>query len=476
MNSFRLRLLPILAALFALPVHAADLELIDITTVDSRALTFSKGPAARFGSTVNGRTHQQQAIVTHRGYQYVAYVDSKRQICLGRRQLPDGGWSVIRFTDHRFESNDSHNTAVIGICEDNGTIHLAFDHHADPLKYRVSKTGVASDPKSYEWDASLFSSISRTLGSISTHERVTYPRFFSASDGSLMLYYRSVTSGNGDGMIERYDGKQHDWLPGYGKFIARDIGIYRYGNQSSPQRCPYMDPLTFAGGRLHATWIWRDRFEKTNPDNQHDLCYACSDDFGKTWQNSAGKLIGRTGPDPIHLDTPGLVVVPMSQDKRISNQNSLFVQDDGRVHVVLRAIDAKSSQRRYHHCWRDLAGRWNAEVLPFSGRRPKLTGTSDGVLFLVYSDYDEEDEDKPYSVTLAKGVPRSSQTGWDWERLPETGQLTCGDPLIDTARWANERVLSIYFQAAPAKIMRSDLNAPIDGVASPLHVMDYRLK
>ncbi|MGB7325118.1 MAG: BNR repeat-containing protein [Rubripirellula sp.] len=463
--------------MLASPVLAADLECIGNTTVDTRALTFAEGPAARFGLTVNGRSHQQQALTTHRGYQYAAYVDADRQICLGRRQLPGDHWEIIRFTDHRFKTNDSHNTAVVGICENDGTIHLAFDHHATPLNYRVSKIGVANEPERFDWDASLFGPISRSLGSIPASDRVTYPRFFSSPDGNLMLYYRSVTSGNGDGFIERYDGKQHDWLPGYGKFIARDIGIHRHGDQTSDLRCPYMDPLTFAGNRLHATWVWRDRFERTNPQNQHDLCYAYSDDFGQTWQNTAGDTIGQTNTNPVHLGTTGLVAYPISQDKQISNQNTLHVQEDGSVHVVLKAIDDEVSERRYHHYWRDVAGRWNVEVLPFSGNRPKLVGTKDGVLFLVFSDdLDDEDEDDPYLVILAKGIPNASHTGWDWQRLPATGQTTCGDPLVDVTRWKNEGVLSMYFQAAPSEIVRTEENVALDGLPSPLHVLDYRLK
>lgn len=465
----------IVGVMLSSPVQAAELELVGNTTVDARALTFAEGPAARFGLTVNGRSHQQQALTTHRGYQYAAYVDADRQICLGRRQLPGDQWEIIRFTDHRFKTNDSHNTAVVGICENDGTIHLAFDHHATPWNYRVSKIGVANEPERFDWDASLFGPISRSLGSIPASDRVTYPRFFSSPDGNLMLYYRSVTSGNGDGVIERYDGKRHDWLPGYGQFIARDMGIHRHGDQTSEFRCPYMDPPTFAGNRLHASWIWRDRFLKTHPANQHDLCYAYSDDYGKTWHSSGGKIIGRTGTQPMHLNTPGLVVFPISQDKYISNQNSLFVQEDGRVHVVLKARDDQSGVQRYHHYWRDQAGRWSVDVLPFSGNRPKLVGTAEGVLFLVFSD-DFDDNDERHSVLLAKGVPNDSQDGWDWQRLPDTDQTTCGDPLVDVTRWKKEGVLSIYFQATPSTIIETTENIPLDGVPSALHVMDYRLK
>ncbi len=460
------------AVLFPRSVLAGDFQKIENTIVDAHALTFADGPAARFGGTVNGRSHQQQPIVSHRGYQYAAYVDAKRQVCLARRKLPGTDWSVIRFEDHRFGSNDSHNTAVIGICEKDGTIHLAFDHHASPLNYRVSKQAVANQPGSFEWDANLFGPIQSALGSIETSDKVTYPRFFSSRDGDLMLYYRAVTSGNGDGMIERYDGDAHEWVPGMGKFIARDVGIYERNGQTSLYRCPYMNSLSFSNQRLHATWVWRDRFERTDPRNQHDLCYAYSDDIGKTWHNSNGDLIGVTGTNPIHLDSPGLVVFPIALESRVANQNTHYAFNDGSVHVVVRQRQAGQFEHRYHHYWRGVNGHWHVEVLPFSGQRPKLVGDKDGVLVLAYTD----EVNEGYQLFLARGIPNASRSKWQWERLAIPDQTTFGEPLVDVARWESERILSVYVQVAPTKIIRTTETGPIDGVPSPLHVIDFHLK
>ena len=456
------------AVLVAKPIQAYELELVARTTVDEAALTFATGPATRFSNTVNGRTHQQSPLTTYRGYQYVTYVNASRRICIGRRKLPSDSWEVIRFDDHRFESNDSHNTTVLGICDKDGTIHLAFDHHATRLNYRVSELGAAHHPDSVVWSADLFGPITHKLGSISPAPQVTYPRFFPAPDGNLMLYYRSVTSGNGNGMIERYDGDRHDWTPGLGRFIARDIGTYAAIGKTSQARCPYMNSLSFAGKRLHASWVWRDRFEKTDPRNQHDLCYAYSDDQGRTWRNTAGRVIGRSGEDCIHLDSPGLVVAPIPSGRGLANQNAQYAFADGSIHVVMRHRLDGAKASCYQHHWRDKKGAWRHEALSYAGDRPKLVGTHDGQLLLVYTD-DEQ-------LFIAVGQPNFRRSRWRWTsaKLPEPHSIY-GDAALDLQRWEGDKVLSIYSQAVPVRDIRTARPEPVDGMPSSLNVVDYRL-
>ena len=451
--------------------RSPKLSLVHRTVVDPQALTFATGSATRFGNTVNGRTHQQLPLVTYRGYQYVTWYDSSRRVCIGRRKVADDSWDVIRFDDHRFSTNDSHNTAVLGICHLDGTIHMAFDHHATPLNYRVSKQGVANQPETVSWSADLFSKKMHSLGALPTHERVTYPRFFSASNGNLMLYYRSVTSGNGDGMIEEYDGKKHAWSRGLGVFIARDIGTYSVGGRTSEYRCPYMNSLSYAGDRLHASWIWRDRFGRTDPVNQHDLCYAYSDDHGRTWQNSDGIDIGTTGSDPIHLDSPGVVVAAIPTGIGLSNSNTHYAYEDGSVHVMLRHKVGNAGQGQYVHYWRTAEGNWNHEALPFCGGRPKLVGTADRTLALVYDD-DEDD-----TLHVLRGQPNDSQTSWQWSkvRLPQHHSVY-GEAVIDLDRWQQDNVLSIYSQQMPQHEKQTSTEMPVDGFPSALNVVDYRFE
>jgi hypothetical protein len=463
----------VLATLASTVLPASEIELLGKSTIEEYGLTFAEGPATRFSNTVNGRAHQQTPLTTYRGFQYATYVDAKRRICIGRRKLGSRSWEVIQFKDYTFTSNDSHNTTVIGICDKDGTIHIAFDHHASQLNYRVSKPGAAHHPDSTNWGAGLFGQVSHTLGSVQPSPRVTYPRFIPAPNGNLMFYYRGVTSADGDGMIEEYDGDTHDWTVGLGKFIARDIGTFTADGRTSNFRCPYVDSLSYAGQRLHISWIWRDRFKRTHPENQHDLCYAYSDDHGRTWHNSSGEIIGRTGKDFIHLNTHGLVVAPIPIHSGLSNQNTHYSYEDGSIHVILLhqpKADARSIKEScYHHHWRNHKGIWNSEVLPFVGKRPKLVGTTDRKLILTYTNDEAE-------LFISKGVPNSNQTNWKWTnvKLPRR-HSNYGDAVLDLSRWEQEQVLSIYSQEEPAKIIETDRTEPVDGFPSQIHVVDYRL-
>ncbi|QEG22897.1 BNR repeat-containing protein [Mariniblastus fucicola] len=439
-----------------------------ITTVDDNALTFAVGKAAKFSTSINGRSHQQTPITSFRGFQYATWYDATRNVCVGRRQLPDGPWEIIRLLDHKIQSNDAHNTVVIGICHKDGTIHLAFDHHATELNYRVSAIGAATDPQSTQWSTELFGEIQHSLGAVKTEERVTYPRFFNAPNGNLMLYYRSKTSADGDGMIEEYDGEKHQWSPGLGKFISKDIGTFSAGGKTSLARCPYMNDLCYAGDRLHASWIWRDRFKKTQSKNQHDLCYVYSDDHGRTWCNSNGEVIGKTNTDFIHLDSPGLVVAPIPIGSGITNQNTQYAYPDGRVHIVARQRDDAVGEGRYRHWWRDSDGKWHNEPIPFTGKRPKLLGDSERSLLLVFNTDDED-------MRIVRGTPNSDRSSWQWSRVDLPFSLdVIGEPMVDYARWEQEsgKVLSIYCQREPTKLIETNQPGPVDGAPSPLHVLD----
>lgn len=181
------------------------MEVLQQSTVDSAALSFADGSQTKFSNFPNGVTHQQFPIQTHRGYQYTTYYDDERQVCAGRRKLPEGEWEIIRFKDYHFASYDTHNVAVIGICANDGTIHLTWDHHVSDLNYRRSVVGLANDPEAFEWHQSVFGPVTDTLGPLGKLTQVTYPRFVPMPNGNFMLHYRFVTSGNGDSMIRVYE-------------------------------------------------------------------------------------------------------------------------------------------------------------------------------------------------------------------------------------------------------------------------------
>ena len=123
----------------------------------------------------------------------------------------------------------------MGISHGDGTLHMGFDQHDNPLVYRVSKPGLATDPTKTSWSADSFGPV--LVGSLmqvlkgtnidhtakdylpgledldkSTYFiNVTYPRFLSfstsqphASGSDLLLELRVGRSGLGDDWLYRY--------------------------------------------------------------------------------------------------------------------------------------------------------------------------------------------------------------------------------------------------------------------------------
>ncbi|MCG8500709.1 MAG: BNR repeat-containing protein, partial [Firmicutes bacterium] len=233
-----------------------------------------------FGNYINGHSFQQDAVISHNGYQYVGYYNSNRRVCIARRQLPDGPWEQIEFTDYYFGSNDGHNTISVGICQNDGTIHIAFDHHNHALNYKISQTGVTTNPSAITWDDSLFSEVRDYLEPGKTIENVTYPAFFKTPSGDMQMVYRYGYSGNGDWVIVDYSGNTHQWSNNR-MFISR-AGTFTDEYNTSAARCAYPNHYMYGpNGKLHVTWVWRENTQGAN----HDIMYAYSEDGGTTWLN-----------------------------------------------------------------------------------------------------------------------------------------------------------------------------------------------
>lgn len=141
---------------------------------------------------INAGTFQQDAIVSFGNHQYVTfYTDrayNQRYVNLARRKISPSveAWETITFRDYLQTTLDGHNQISMGISGD-GYIHLSFDHHDDPLRYRVSNANVAANVPS-EWTISLFGPVINSLpGSSGPFRPVTYPRFELLPGGDLLF-------------------------------------------------------------------------------------------------------------------------------------------------------------------------------------------------------------------------------------------------------------------------------------------------
>jgi len=453
------------------PAAAGTLVKTGDSLVDSGALTLPAG--ATFGSAINGEAFQGDLIHTSAGWQYVAYYDGARQVCVARRRLPAGAWEVIRFTDYQFKSNDAHNTISLGICEQDGTIHLAFDHHVSPLHYRVSRPGVARHPESVLWAANLFGPVHSDLVAAGEHVVVTYPRFWSTPTGGLQVHYRRGGSGNGDNMLADYDPVTHTWPAA--RQIDSGKGVFQDELGVNTHRNAYPNGYDYDGsGRLQATWVWRESAQGAN----HDLLYAYSDDLGHTWNSDSGLYI----TNPASIDTPDLVVEKISRRQGLMNNQAQAVDAQNRVHVVMwsaltetatnavaAAIWGAPEDRRFHHYWRERAGIWHDDILPWVGvSRPRLFADGQSNLILIYN-RPAADAAMQAGIYFTRGdlvvaEATAAQQWRDWRVLTVEKGPFMNEMLGDAARWQAEQVLSIVVQATPQ----------VMGTPSALRVLDYQ--
>ena len=307
------------------------------------------------------------SLWTHQGWQYTAYWDDQRQVSVGRRELPNGVWSVVSLPGYERTERinrgkggatsqgfgDGHEKVSLGISPD-GVIHLAFDHHVSTLHYRSSVKGVANDPSAYSWNAKLFGPVRDNLGG-GAIDRVTYPSF--ATDDKQFTLYLRLNGGSGNADSHLFDYADGRWItpnPADSKIIDKN---WSGGDQTVNA---YPHPLVIKNGRRHLTWCWRDT---PDPKTCHDLCYAYSDDGGKTWCNNLGEVIGLRGERFITADSPSVAVWKIPPGSRFVNGGSMAVDDFGGVHVQMRGVTGRPAYFR-----RDpLTSKWSSSEIAKSG-------------------------------------------------------------------------------------------------------------
>ncbi len=385
-----------------------------------------------YGGYLNGEAFQQDGIVTHGGVQYAAFWNTSRHVVLAARSLPDGSWDTLELNDYTNQANDAHNTISIGIAPDDKTLHLAFDHHDDPLHYRRSTIGLL-DKDFSTWTMSDFGAVTSVLTSGNLNS-VTYPRFVSAPDGqSLLLSMRIGASGNGTARLFEYTTANGAW---------NEIGNYVDG--ASVDENPYFHGIAFdsTGSRLHFAWC-----DRATPDarTNHDLFYAYSEDAGATLHNTSGDLIATIAQGPLVATSAEARAVVIDQDRGLINQEHMTVDHEGGVHVLLSHLPdgepnegdftrARSKSEFFHYYlapgqeWKRIA--IGASVI--ENFRGKLALSSNGNAYAILPDL------------RIYGSSRSADYE-DWTLLDEDPGRFFSDPLIDAARLRKEDILTIFY-------------------------------
>ena len=272
------------------------------------------------GTSVNTTIFRCNSIVSHGGWQFVAYYDSTAAVVIGKRKLGSDRWELTR-TQYKGNVKDAHNVISIMVDGD-GYIHLAFDHHGHPLRYCRSVAPLSTE----------MGQLMQMTGS--NEDNVTYPEFYRLADGDLLYVYRDGSSGNGNMVMNHYSVKEKKW-----KRVQTNL------IDGEGKRNAYWQMCVDKAGVIHVAWVWR---ESASVNTNHDMCYARSYDKGRTWQRSDGTPYSL----PINVGNAEYAI-RIPQNSELINQTSICADSHGNPYIATYWRAKGETVPQYRIIWHD---------------------------------------------------------------------------------------------------------------------------
>ena len=261
------------------------------------------------------------AVKAYKHYVFMTWYKGgkfERNVMLSRYNTQTGTVATIEFP-HRHTGfrgdplvGESHNTIGLAVSPVNGTIHMVYDMHAyddnnhggkfkdDFFRYSFSQAGAADLPDDqftldkFVKDTSSVSqgsddykhlTMTGNLADKANFARLTYPKFFTNTDGTLLLYMRLGGNNNGAYVFNRYDAENEKWSS-FTKFnhnnqksFGNEYNWGLYGN------------MKYVNGKLRVGFQQRSSDNNDRYTYQNGIYYAYSDqpDGVGEWKNHQGQ-------------------------------------------------------------------------------------------------------------------------------------------------------------------------------------------
>ncbi len=395
------------------------------------------------GTSVNTAVFRANSVTSHNGRQYVGYYDDDSYLTLAVRNLESDKWTLNR-TQYRGNAADAHNVISL-IVDGDGYLHVAFDHHGHRLKYCRS-----TSPESL------------TLGPLEpmigeNEDDVTYPEFYTLPNGDILFAYRSGASGRGNLVMNRYDLKSKKWQRVHSNLIDGDN-----------QRNAYWQLCVDQQGIIHLSWVWRETWlVETN----HDMCYARSSDFGKTWERSDGT------PYQLPITAANAeyaYIIP--QNSELINQTSMSTDRKGNPYIATYWRDADSDVPQYRLLWHDGTS-WHQKCVserttPFTLKgggtkmipiaRPRMVVEGDKIFYIT------RDAESGSRVTLLSSDKGGKSDKWKVTHLTDF-EVPAWEPTYDTELWRTSGKLHIFVQPT----LQGDGEKQLESEPQPVYILEF---
>lgn len=370
-------------------------------------------------NSINATIFRKNSVTSFRDHQYAAFYDADSNVIVAKRKLNSTDWTITK-TGYTGDTRDAHNSISIAV-DGLGFLHLAWGNHNTKLNY--ARSAKPDTPESFVR--------SPMLGS--KEDKVSYPEYYSMPNGDLLFFYRDGGSGDGDLVLNRWTVTQQTWSRVQDKLI-----------DGQRQRNAYTQIAVDRKGSIHVSWVWR---ETPNVATNHDLCYARSDDGGKTWRRSNGEKYYL----PIKASSAE-IAWPIPQKMELINQTSMAVGPDGNPFIVTYWGSLRTSVPQFFVVYFDgckwRASQVSSRTSPFSLNgggtkripisRPQIVVDS-GCVTVIFRD---EERGSKVSVATTNDIASGN---WKITDLTESS-VGLWEPSFDSERWRTRRELDIFVQ------------------------------